>query len=367
MTAFAAAQAFGDDPEPLAAECASALGATFRFDFGFIYATAPLSRDFGAVVEALRRRTGISSWCGTVGLGICGTGRETFEQPAISVLACGFGANACEVVALTADGRLTGRPKERSPPAIGIVHGDPRTSTITGMVSGLAQHTGTYLVGGLTSTEDAFPQAAGASLVEGGVSGVLLDAKGVQVSVGLTQGCSPIGPVRTVTEGEGQVIEQLDNRPAFEVLRDDAGGDSGGDPRRWLANVHAALPVAGSDKGDYVVRNLAGIDQERGLVAIGDEIAAGDRVMFVRRDRASAEADLKRMLASLKARTGGSVKAGLYFSCLARGPNLFHEPSFEARAIQAAFGDIPLAGFFGNGEIAHDRLYGYTGVLTLFS
>ena len=26
----------------------------------------------------------------------------------------------------------------------------------------------------------------------------------------------------------------------------------------------------------------------------------------------------------------------------------------------------PLAGFFGNGEISHNRLYGYTGVLTLF-
>jgi small ligand-binding sensory domain FIST len=26
---------------------------------------------------------------------------------------------------------------------------------------------------------------------------------------------------------------------------------------------------------------------------------------------------------------------------------------------------VPLAGFFANGEISHNRLYGYTGVLTL--
>ena len=28
--------------------------------------------------------------------------------------------------------------------------------------------------------------------------------------------------------------------------------------------------------------------------------------------------------------------------------------------------EVPMIGFFGNGEICHDRLYGYTGVLTLF-
>ena len=29
-------------------------------------------------------------------------------------------------------------------------------------------------------------------------------------------------------------------------------------------------------------------------------------------------------------------------------------------------GDFPLVGFFANGEISNNRLYGYTGVLTLF-
>jgi small ligand-binding sensory domain FIST len=59
-------------------------------------------------------------------------------------------------------------------------------------------------------------------------------------------------------------------------------------------------------------------------------------------------------------------RAGLYFSCVARGPNLFQEPSRELVMIRDAFGDFPLAGFFGNGEIANDRIYGYTGVLALF-
>ena len=72
------------------------------------------------------------------------------------------------------------------------------------------------------------------------------------------------------------------------------------------------------------------------------------------------------MLADLKRRAGGTPRAGLYFSCVARGPNLFGESSQELRMIRDALGAFPLAGFFGNGEIAHDRLYGYTGVLALF-
>ena len=96
------------------------------------------------------------------------------------------------------------------------------------------------------------------------------------------------------------------------------------------------------------------------------QVSDGDAVLFCRRDPTSAAADLQRMLADLKRRAGGTPRAGLYFSCVARGPNLFGESSQELRMIRDALGAFPLAGFFGNGEIAHDRLYGYTGVLALF-
>ena len=72
------------------------------------------------------------------------------------------------------------------------------------------------------------------------------------------------------------------------------------------------------------------------------------------------------MLADVKRRATAAPRAGLYFSCVARGPNLFGPQSRELAMIRDALGDFPLAGFFGNGEIAHDRVYGYTGVLALF-
>ena len=153
----------------------------------------------------------------------------------------------------------------------------------------------------------------------------------------------------------------------MEVFKADIGELLARDLRRVVGYVHAAVPVTGSDTGDYLVRNLTAIDPEHGWVAIGAELAAGDQVMFVRRDTASAIGDLERMLDRLVDRAGAAApKAAIYFSCVARGPNQFGQDSEELRIIQEKIGDLPLVGFFGNGEISHDRLYSYTGVLSLF-
>jgi small ligand-binding sensory domain FIST len=130
--------------------------------------------------------------------------------------------------------------------------------------------------------------------------------------------------------------------------------------------IFAGLPVVGSDTGDYLVRNLLAIDIEHKWLAVAHEVAMGDKVLFCRRDAPSAIADLKRMLAGLKHRAPGPAKAGLYYSCVGRGPSLFGDNSEELGLVREALGDLPLVGFFGNGEISNDRLYGYTAVLTLF-
>ena len=158
----------------------------------------------------------------------------------------------------------------------------------------------------------------------------------------------------------------IDERPALEVFKEDIGELLARDLRKVGGRIFAGIPVRGSDTGDYLVRNLMAIDAERQWLAIAERVAPGDPVLFCRRDAASALEDLKRMLEGLKRRAPTPPKAGLYFSCVARGPNLFGRDSEELRTIRDALGDFPLTGFFGNGEIAHDRLYGYTGVLALF-
>jgi small ligand-binding sensory domain FIST len=108
-----------------------------------------------------------------------------------------------------------------------------------------------------------------------------------------------------------------------------------------------------------------GIDPQIGWIAVGDRLKTGDKLMFVRRDGAAAMADLERMVADVKKRANGTPRGALYFSCVARGPNLFGRNSEELKAVQAAIGEVPLVGFYANGEICNNRLYGYTGVLTL--
>ena len=137
--------------------------------------------------------------------------------------------------------------------------------------------------------------------------------------------------------------------------------------RRAAGYIFAGFPIKGSDTGDYIVRNLVGIDPDNKLVAVGDYLNAGDTIMFCRRDIRSAYEDLVRMLRDIKGRLGRPPKGGVYYSCLGRGAHMFGENSEELKTIRQELGDIPLVGFFANGEISHNRLYGFTGVLTLFS
>ena len=367
MNDFVSAHATGATADDVVRRLADQLRTASGHTLGFLYVTSPLAERFGDVVAALRRDTGIETWIGTVGHGVCASGVEHWGAPAAAVLSCRLAADSFHVIpSIEGVGSVRAAVTGAPPAGFGVVHGDPRNAAAVDIVAALSQERGAYLVGGLSSANSAFPQACGARIVDGGVSGLLLGGR-LRIAVGLTQGCAPIGPVHEVTGGEGQILVTLDGQRAFDVLCEDVGIAEGADPRPWLANVHAALPVAGSDDADYVVRNLVGIDPRQGLVAIADDLTRGDKVMFVRRDRASAEKDLRRMLTGLEARLAERPKAGLYYSCVARGPNLFAREHHEMQAIRETFGDIPICGFFGNGEVSNDRVYGYTGVLALFA
>jgi small ligand-binding sensory domain FIST len=297
------------------------------------------------------------------------TGHEYFDRPALAVMVADLPERAFRVFSPVCEGmapfrRAMGDWLDVAQPAFGIVHADPRNAESPRLVGEISESTAAYLVGGLASSRGAYAQVAG-DVAEGGVSGVLFSAE-IPVATGLTQGCSPIGPIHAVTGGEQNVLFELDGKPALEVLMAEAGTDSIEAFARAASALHAALPIPGSDTGDYMVRNLVGVDARRGWVAIGDEVEAGQRVMFCRRDRESARRDLTRMLEGIKKRGGGAAKAAVYYTCLARGPNLFGKDSEELGIVRQELGDIPLVGFFCNGEISHNRLYGYTGVLAVF-
>jgi small ligand-binding sensory domain FIST len=367
---FAAAHAEADGWAGAAKACADQLGdLPPGANLGFVYATDALASDLGSILTFLRERTRIADWVGSVGLGVCAPGCEYFDKPALAVLVAALPPDGFRLFtpATASAAQLTAATDpwfRRVRPMLGIVHGDPREADMGSRIETLAREASLFLVGGLAASAKAPVQVAG-RVVEGGLSGVLL-APDIPVVTGLTQGCSPIGPVRRVSEARDNILMAIDGRPALEVFKEDIGELLARDLRRVAGLIFAGFPVTGSDTGDYLVRNLVAIDVPRQWLAVAHRVAPGDAVLFCRRDPVSATTDLARMLADLKRRAGAAPRAGLYFSCIARGPNLFGRPSQELAMIRDALGEFPLAGFFGNGEIAHDRLYGYTGVLALF-
>ena len=338
---------------------------------GFLYVTEQLAADLGSVLTFLRETTGVTDWVGAVGFGVAAPRREYFNEAAGAALVAPFPKNSYRILhtiitdrpeSALADARIRRFVGAQGAP-LGIVHGDATNSTIPEIIAGLADESSAFLVGGLTALA---PRAQIAQEVTGGgLSGVML-APNLGAITGLSQGCTPIGPSHVITDGRANVLVELDRRPSLDVFIEDIGPDLAANLDRAGQMIHAALAVPGSDRGDYLVRNITAIDPERGLMAIGETIDTGQALTFCTRNRDTAVADLKRMVGDMAARLGGPPSAGLYFSCVARGPNLFGPGSREMGLIADALGDIPIVGFYANGEISHHRLYGYTGVLVLF-
>ncbi|MGA7260270.1 MAG: FIST C-terminal domain-containing protein [Stellaceae bacterium] len=379
-TQFAAAVATGD-PVSLVPRCVAGIPAIKGANLGILYLSEPAAPALPQLVHALTERTGIRSWVGGVGLGVCSAEDEIFDEPAAVAMTAVLPPDSFRIFSAT-DNPGSELPRrhsawiEASQPALALVHADPRCPDLAKAAIDLATASGAFLVGGLVSHRCASPLLGRAPNEEAGdeedglggngFAGLML-APGVAVATGLTQGCMPIGPVHRIDEARDNVVMVIDGRPALTVFTEDIGPKLAGDLRRVGGLIFAGLPVPGSDTGDYLVRNLMAIDPGRGWLVLGAEIAAGDPIVFCRRDPESARRDMVRMVSQLAGRLSGLPKAGIYVSCVARGAALFGEPGVETALIREGLGEFPLIGFFANGEISRDRLYGHTGVLTLFT
>ena len=200
-------------------------------------------------------------------------------------------------------------------------------------------------------------------------------------------------------------MTEIDGEPALDVLLRDLGV-SLDQPHVALAAIRATLVglVHGSDAdgsnavsrtgnfgSDVIVRHIVGLDPGRRGIAVSDQVEVGMQLAFCQRNAQAARADLVRICAEIReelepAELSNSVAAALvasradatphpasriagaiYVSCSGRGGPHFGGPSAELQIVRHALGDVPLVGFFAGGEIARHHLYGYTGVLTVFT
>ena len=314
---FRAAHAAGAPWPALAKACLESLmplpeGTTL----GFLYVTDALAGDLSDILAMLRGQTRISDWVGSVGLGICAAGVETFEEPGLAVMVGAVPAGAFHVFAPISDApyrfdRETTSWMVRRKPVVGVVHVDPRRAALDDTVAAISAANSTYLVGGITSARQLPFQVAG-GVVEGGVSGVLL-ASEIAVQAGLSQGCSPLGPTHRVTEARGSIVITIDGRPAIDVLKEEIGHLLSRDLRRVPSQIFVGFPIAGSESGDYIVRDLVSINPERDCFSVSQAVTVGNSILFCRRDAPSAVADLRRMLSDVKQHTERPPRGGTLF------------------------------------------------------
>jgi small ligand-binding sensory domain FIST len=198
----------------------------------------------------------------------------------------------------------------------------------------------------------------------------------VAIDTVVAQGCRPVGELMRVTSCTGNFLYELDGRPTFEVLQELFATLDERD--RHLASTALFIGVLMDEfreepqVGDFLIRNLIGVDPRRSAIAVGESLQEGMRLRFHVRDAETSAEDLHTMLKSYQkslSRTE-SPSGALLFSCLGRGEGLYGRPNFDTGIFREHLGDVPVGGFFCNGEIGPvggaTFLHGYTSSFGLF-
>jgi small ligand-binding sensory domain FIST len=215
------------------------------------------------------------------------------------------------------------------------------------------------------------------------LNGEVFEEGGVAISVGgdvklvsvISQGCTPVGETWTLTKVERNFIQEIGNRPAYEVLNETFNKMLPEEQRKARGNLFIGLVVneylEDFHRGDFLIRNLIGADPKTGVIAVGALPRTGQTLQFQRRDAAAAREDMNELLARAGKQIGrATIYGGCLCCCNGRGRGFFGLPNHDAQVVQRRFGPMGLAGFFCNGEIGpvgqKNFLHGYTASLALF-
>lgn len=198
----------------------------------------------------------------------------------------------------------------------------------------------------------------------------------IEITPLVAQGCKPIGKPMVVTECDEHMIKRLGDQTPLQVLQ---GLFQESDSRdRWL--IRRALrvgvvmdPLADHfSAGDFLIRNVLGLDQTTGALGVADPLQEGEVIQFHVRDAQAAREDAGAVLESYASTPDRpDPVAGLLFSCVGRGQKLFGEPDHDSRMFGSLVAPVPLTGFFSNGEIGPvggvTFLHGYTSAFAIVS
>jgi small ligand-binding sensory domain FIST len=340
-----------------------------------------------SIATTLNERLGANCLLGCMGESIVGGDREVEHRPALSLWLAHWSRPVemepfCLELEQTPDGySLLGWPDgivtaDASSSAI-LLLGDPTTFPVDLFLNQVnGDYTGLRVVGGMASgmrKEGECRLIFNGKVRESGAVGVLLQGQfGLRGIV--SQGCRPIGRPMVITKAEENLILELGGKPPMAQLQEVWQNLSPRDQQLFQRGLHVGRVLNEYQdqfqRGDFLVRNVLGLDRDSGALAITDRVRVGQTVQFHVRDALTADEDLHELLqlhiCSHERRPAGAI----LFTCNGRGSQLFKQPDHDARAIRKEVGDIPLAGFFAAGELGpvggQNFIHGFTASVVLF-
>ena len=366
------------------AETHAALGDAV--DVVFLFFTADHRDDADAVVERVWNELEPQAVVGCSAEGVIGGDVEIERKPGLALLAASLPGVRVHSFHLRGDDwhdvleddeSLADRTGHGTETRAILAFGDPFTTPVNQVLGAFDRGAaGIPLVGGMAS---AARSPGGNLLVRNdavhsdGLVGVSLSGP-LEVETVVSQGCRPIGRPFVITRGRENVIEQLGGKPALEMLRDTVTAMPESE-RQKLANglfVGRAINEYREKwgRGDFLVRNVMGVDQEGGSLAVTDYVKVGQTVQFHMRDAGTATEDLSLLLEGQGSANREPAAGGLLFSCNGRGTRMFDQPCHDVGAARKAMPRTPVAGFFAAGELGpvggKNFIHGHTASFALF-
>ena len=372
-------------------ECAASIKAGLGDtpDLAVAFVSPHYRRDYERVVSVMGEMLGARHIFGCTGGGVIGNGLEVEQRPGLSITAAtlpdveikGLHLQEQQLPDLDAGPdkweELLGVAGADDPQF--VILADSFSFPVQNLIMGLDfAYAQASKIGGLAS--GAQQQGGNALFLDGNVytSGAICLAMSGNISVDtvVAQGCRPIGSPMRITSSDRNLLAELDGKPPMEVLQ----GMYQGLPQRdrELMSHSLFLGVVMDEfldapvQGDFLIRNVVGMDQKTGSLAIGELLREGQLVQFHLRDAETSAQDLHVVLDRYAAdNRENQVPGALLFSCLGRGEYLYGRPNHDTEIFQGKLGSVPLGGFFCNGEIGpvsgNTYLHGYTSSFAIFS
>ena len=190
----------------------------------------------------------------------------------------------------------------------------------------------------------------------------------IEISTIVAQGCKPIGSLSRITKCERNILEELDGRSPFDVLGETYNELHEEDKKLFQNSLFLGVVMDPFESnpgiGDFLIRNIVGANPDAGQLAVGQMLREGQLVQFHLRDAQTSTENLSNMLEEYQSTSFESETGALMFSCLGRGKYLYGEADHDTDLFREKIGNLPLTGFFCNGEIGpvsgSTFLHGYT-------